>query len=170
MVASIRARSSFRTPFKSQSVHGRQTLLKSVWQCVYPKFPLMQEKFSEKTSLFVGYWILGLFGNTLAACHMYSRQNWGKFLQHVKTLLSQKRKTFFLIFIAFLQSTQNFAHFENKVWLYSLNSWQVIDSEKCGCFNVGKLLFQKYSLKVKVLTGAKHCWNLFASTFILIFH
>ena len=58
--------------------------------------------------------ILGLFGKTLATDHMYSRHNWGKFLQNVKTTLSQKGKTFFGICIVFLVSTENFAHFEKK--------------------------------------------------------
>ena len=87
--------------------------------------------------------ILGAFRNTLAADHMYSRHNWGKFMQNVKTPLSQKGKTSFEILIAFLQSIQNFSHFQKKGQLYSLNSWEVIDSEKCGCLNAPKLLFQK---------------------------
>ena len=135
-------RSSFGILFHSQSVHGRQTLLKSVWQHVYPKFPLRQEKFSEKICRFLRCEILGRFGNTLTACHMYSRHNWGKFTQHAKTPLSQKRKTFLANFIAFLQYTENFTHFDKKGQLYSSNTWAVIDSEKYGCFNARKLLFQ----------------------------
>ena len=134
--------SCFRTRFRHESVHGRQKLLKSVWQDLYPNFPSIQDKLSQKTSLFVRCEILGLFGSTLAADHMYSRHNWGKFLQHVKTLLSQKGKTFFAIFIAFLQSTQSFAHFEKKFKVYSLNSWEVIGSEKCACLNARKQMFQ----------------------------
>ena len=134
--------SCFRTPFGSQGVHGSQRQLKSVCQDDYPNFSLIIEKLSYKTSLFVRCEILRMFGTTLPADHIDSRDNIGKFPQHVKTALSQKRKIFFPIFIAFLQSTQNFANFFKKVQLYSLNSCEVIDSEKSGCLNVWKLLFQ----------------------------
>ena len=46
------------------------------------------------------------------------------------------------IFIAFLQYSQNFVHFENKDLLYSVNIWEVTGSEKCGYLNAWKLLFQ----------------------------
>ena len=85
--------------------------------------------------------ILGLFGKTLGADHMYYHHNWRKFRQHVKTPFSEKRKTLSWIFIAFLQSTQNFVHFEKKDPLHSLNIWEVIDSKKWGYLNVPKLLF-----------------------------
>ena len=101
----------FRTPFESQSVHGSQTQLKSARQHFYPNFLLIQSKLSYKTSLLVRSEKLGLFGNTLAANHMYSRHNWGKFLQKFKTPLFEKLKTLSVICIAFLQSKQNFAHF-----------------------------------------------------------
>ena len=80
--------SCFRTLFRSESVHGKQTVLKSFWRDVYPNFPLIQDNLSQKRSLFVRCEILGLFGNTLAADQMYSPHNWGKLPQHVKTSLS----------------------------------------------------------------------------------
>ena len=141
--------SCLRTPFGSQSSDGKQTLLKSVWHDLYPNFPLILEKLSQKTCLFVPFEILGMFGNTLAADDMYSRHNWAKFPQHVKTPLSQKQKTFSEIFIAFLEFTQNFAHFEKRGQLYGLNSWEVIVSEKCGCLNARKLLFRNTLLEWK---------------------
>ena len=67
--------SAFRTPFRSHSVHGTQTPLKSVWQHVYHNFLLREDKLSQKTSLFLRCEILGLFHNTLVADHMYSRHN-----------------------------------------------------------------------------------------------
>ena len=87
--------SCFRTIFACQSVDGCKTLLKSFWQQVYANFPLIQEKLGQKTAALVRCEILGLFGNRLAADHMYSRHYWGKFPQDVKTPLSQKGKTFF---------------------------------------------------------------------------
>ena len=63
------------------------------------------------------------------------------FLQKIKTRLSGKGKTVSGIFIAFLQSTKNFAHFENEDQLHSLNTWKGIHSKKCGYLNPRKLLF-----------------------------
>ena len=57
-------------------------------------------------------------------------------------LLSQKPKAFAECFIAFWQSAQNFLHFEKKDQLSNLNILKVIDSEKYGCLNPRKLLFQ----------------------------
>ena len=105
-------------------------------------FPLIQDKLSRKTSLFVGCEILGLFGNTLVTDHMYSRHNWGKFSQHVETPLSQKAKKIFHVFVPFFHSTENFTHFQKKCQVYSSNSWEVIGSEKCACLNARKFLFQ----------------------------
>ena len=42
---------------------------------------------------------------------------------------------------AFLESTQNFIHFEQKGQLHSLYILEVIDTDKCGYFNARKLLF-----------------------------
>ena len=53
-----------------------------------------------------------------------------------------KTENIFLVFIAFLKSTQNLSNFEKKDQLHSLNISEVIDSGKCGYFNVPKLLFQ----------------------------
>ena len=55
--------------------------------------------------------------------------------------LSQKPEILSPIFILFLISTQNFAHFEKKDHLPRLNIWQVIESKQCGYFNARKLLF-----------------------------
>ena len=93
--------SCFGTPFGSQSSHRKQTLLKSVWHDLYPNFPLILDKLSQKKSLFLWCEMLRVLGKTLAADHKYSRENWLNFPQHVKTPLSQKRKPFFPIFIGF---------------------------------------------------------------------
>ena len=49
--------------------------------------------------------------------------------------LSQNWKTFSEIFMALLQSTQNFVHFEKKDQLHSVNILEIIDSEKYGYLN-----------------------------------
>ena len=74
----------FRTPFESQSVHGSQTQLKSARQHFYPNFLLIQSKLSYKTSLLVRSEKLGLFGNTLAANHMYLVIIEGNFCKSLK--------------------------------------------------------------------------------------
>ena len=99
------------------------------------------EKLSCKTSPLVSYQILGLFGTTLTADNLYSRQGWEKLTQQFQTLLSPKRRKFPFIFIGFAESTRNFAHFENKDQLHSLNNFEVIDRGNCGYFNAPKLLF-----------------------------
>ena len=142
VVAWMRQSSCSRIPFETQSVHESQTLLNSAGHHRYPNFAVIQHILKQKTSLFVRPKIIRVFGKALATDHMNSRHNWGKLPQHVKTPLSQKEKTFFRIFIAFLQSPQNFAHFEKKAQLYSLNSWEVIDSKKCRSLNAQNLLFQ----------------------------
>ena len=143
---------SFRTIFRSQRVHGSQALLNSAGHNLYANFPVIQNILSQKTSPLIRSKILGVFGNRFACDHMYSRHNLRKLPQHVKTPLSQKGETYFRIFIAFLQSIQSFPHFEKKRQLYSLNSWEVIDSEKCGYFNARKLLFQNTLWESK-------CWR-----------
>ena len=85
--------------------------------------------------------ILRLFGNRHTAGRMYSCQRWDKLPQQVQTLLSQKQRTFSRIFISLLESRKNFAHFEIKDELHSLNISEIIDPQKYGCFNVHKLLF-----------------------------
>ena len=52
-----------------------------------------------------------------------------------------KTENIFLVFIAFLKSTQNFSNFEKKDQLHSRNVLEVLDPDKCGYFNVTKLLF-----------------------------
>ena len=134
--------SCFRTPFASKRVHGSQTLLESALQHFHPNFSLIKDNLSWKTSLLARSEILGLFGNTLTTDHMSSRHRWDKLMQQVQMLLSQKQKIFSGIFIEFLESTQNFAHFQRNDQLYPLNISEVIENDKCGCFNARKLFFK----------------------------
>ena len=71
--------SCFTTSFQSERINGCQTLLKPAREHFYPSFLLTQAKLSWKTSFLARSEILGLFGNTLTADHMYSRHNWEKF-------------------------------------------------------------------------------------------
>ena len=96
---------------------------------------------SSKISPLVRSEILGLFGDTFTAHRMYSPHSWEKLRQQVQTLLSQKWRAFSAIFFAFLESIQNFAHFENRDQLHSLNISEVSDQDNCVYFNAPKLRF-----------------------------
>ena len=131
----------FSTASNIKRVHGSQTLLDPPLQHFYLNFPLIQDRLTWKTSPLVRSKFLGHFGNTLTADHMYSCHRWEKLQQQIQTLLSHKWRTFSGIFVAFLECTQNFAHFFKKDQLHSLNNLEVINPEKCGYFNARKLLF-----------------------------
>ena len=133
--------SCFRKPFTSKRVHVSQTLLQPALKQFNPNFPLIRDKWSRKTSPLVRSAILGLFGNMLTVHHIYSCHRLEKLLEQVETLLSEKRRTFSEIDIAFSESIQNFAHFEKKDQLHSSNISEVSDSDICGDFNGPKLLF-----------------------------
>ena len=94
-----------------------------------------------KTSPLARSELLELFCNRFTADPRYSRHSWEKLHQQVQLLLFNKPTTFSGICIAFLETTQNFAHFEKKYQLHSRNVLEVLDPDKCGYFNVTKLLF-----------------------------
>ena len=66
----------------------------------------------------------------------YSRRNMLNFTQEVEALLSQKQKTFSLLFLAFLKYALNLEDFEKKDEYPSLVISKVIDSERGGYLNV----------------------------------
>ena len=103
--------SCFRTPVTGKRVHVSQTLPEPAVKHFNSSFPLMWEKLSWKISTFVRLEMLRLFGNTLMPDHKYSRHRLEKLPEQFQTLLSQKRRTFFSIFIALSESIQNFSHF-----------------------------------------------------------
>ena len=57
----------------------------------------------------------GLFLNTLTDNDKYSHPYGDNLTQPIQILLSQKQKTFFEFFSAFLKSTLNFEHFQKKI-------------------------------------------------------
>ena len=60
--------------------------------------------------------------------------------------LSKKQKTFCCLFVAVLESTLNFRHFQKKqktIELPCLNISEIIDFERCGYLNARKVLFTK---------------------------
>ena len=76
---------------------------------------------------------LNLFANTLTADDKYSCRNMQNFLQQLQTLLSEKRKSFSGLFIAFLKCAWNLEHFEKEDESPSLIISGIIVSE-IGCY------------------------------------
>ena len=66
----------------------------------------------------------------------YSRRNMLNFTQQLEALLSQKQKTFSILFLAFLKYALNLEDFEKKDEYPSLVISKVIDSERGGYLNV----------------------------------
>ena len=91
---------------------------------------------SWKKSSLVLYEKLTLFVNTLTAQNKYSRCNVHNFAQQVQTPLSQKWKTFWAIFIAFLKCACNLEHFEHKDEYPSLIISEIMDCERGVYLNV----------------------------------
>ena len=80
--------------------------------------------------------ILRLFVNTLTADNKCSLRNVHNFAQQVQTLLSQKQKTFWGVFIAFLKCAWNLEHFEKEEEYPSLIISEIMDCERGGYLNV----------------------------------
>ena len=80
--------------------------------------------------------ILRLFVNTLTPDDKYSRRNMQIFWQQFKTPLSQKRKTFWGFFIAFLKCAWNLEPSEKKEEYPSRFITEIIASERDIYLNV----------------------------------
>ena len=91
---------------------------------------------SWKKSALVWSEILRLLVNTLTADNMYYRCNMHNFAQQVQTPLSQKQKTFYQLFIAFLKYAWNLEHFEKKDQYPNLIISEIMDCERGGYLNV----------------------------------
>ena len=74
--------------------------------------------------------IFRLFVNTLTPDDKYSRHNMQIFWQQLQTLLSQKEKTFFRLFIAFPKWAWNLEHSEKEEEYLSLMTTEIIASER----------------------------------------
>ena len=74
--------------------------------------------------------IFRLFVNTLTPDDKYSRRYMQIFWQQVQTPLSQKGKSFFNFFIAFLKCAWNLEHSEKKEEGSSLIITEIIASER----------------------------------------
>ena len=72
----------------------------------------------------------------LTADKNYSRCNVHNFAQQFQTPLSQKQKTFWGVFIAFLKCAWKLEHFEKKHEYPSLIISEIMDCERGGYLNV----------------------------------
>ena len=66
----------------------------------------------------------------------YSRRNMLKFTQQLEAPLSQKRKAFSGLFLAFLKCALNLEHLEKKEEHPSLVISRIFDSERGGYSNI----------------------------------
>ena len=80
--------------------------------------------------------ILRLFVNALTADDKYSECNMQNFSQQFQTPLSQKQKTLFGFFIAFMKCAWNLEHLQKKDEYSSLIISKIIDAERRGYLNV----------------------------------
>ena len=82
------------------------------------------------------YEILRPFLNALTDDDKYSGSSMKNLQQKLQTPLSQKQKTFYLLFIAFLKCAWNLEHFQKKDEYPSLIISEIIDAERRGYLNV----------------------------------
>ena len=80
--------------------------------------------------------MLRLFVSTLTADDRYIRCNMQNLPPQLQIPISQKQKTFFRFFIAFLECASNSDYFEKKDEHPRLIISEIIKSERVGCLNI----------------------------------
>ena len=80
--------------------------------------------------------LLRLFVKILTAGDKYSRRNMKNFPQKVEMPLSQKEKTFYGFFIAFMKCAWNLEHFEKKDEYPDLIISEIIHFKRVGYLNI----------------------------------
>ena len=131
----------FQRPFGSEGVKGSQTLLMSAQQHFYAKVPSMLNKVRCVWCLLVASEVQGLSFNTLTADDMYFCHNREKFCNKFQPRNLKNQKCFWNFYCVFVICLILWA-FEKKDDLDNFNISGVIDSQKSGCLNAPKLLFQ----------------------------
>ena len=79
---------------------------------------------------YLNVWKVVLQNNKYSPCNVHN------FAPQVQTPLSQKQKTFWVFFIAFLKCASNLKHFEKKDEYPSLIISEIMDCERGGYLNV----------------------------------
>ena len=141
-------KSLFLGCFDKQYGKRVQTLMKLASQQLYHIYWWLARKVCSKKSLLLTCQILGLLVNTLATDEKYPVLNRDNLTIPIQMQLSEKQKTFSIIFTAFLKCRLNFQYFFDKF----LKSPILEDPSTGNMVNV-----------------PKHCWNLHHSTFIIFF-
>ena len=136
LLKSMPKKSRFKGSFKKQHGKCAQTLLKFGWQHLYHIYWSLWRQLTCKKSLLVTWKISRLFPNTLSADGKYSLLNRDNLTQPIQMQLSRKQKTFSEFFAAFLKSSLNFEHFQQKDDSPSLGISEIRDFEKHGYINV----------------------------------
>ena len=130
LVKSMSKKSRFKGSFGKQ--HGKRTqrLLKFGSQRLYQIYWSLWRQMTCKKSLLVICKISRLFPNTLSGDGKYSLLSRDNLTQPIQMQLPQKQKTFCKFFSAFLKSSLNFAHFQEKDDTHSRGISEIRDSEK----------------------------------------
>ena len=121
--------SSFRGPFDKQNCRRAEALLKSASQHLYVIHWSLPSQWSKKKCLLLTCKILGLLVNALAAECKYPVLIRDNLKIPIQMHLSQKRKTFSELFVAFLKSRLNFKCFEEKYDHHRFCTSDIMDSE-----------------------------------------
>ena len=122
-------KSRFRRSLEKQ--HGKRKL-KFERQHLYHIYWSMWRQLTYKRSLLVICNILRLFSNTSSVDGRYSLLNTDDLTRPIQMRVSQRQRAFSRFFPAFLKSSLNFEHFENKDEPHSWCISQITDSKKRG--------------------------------------
>ena len=104
----------FGTRFDTQHDKVSQILAKSPWEGFYHVFSSFWEKFISNISPVLLGEILEMFLNTLSADGKYPIEDWDNLPFQIQMQLSEKLKTFYWLFVPYLESTSKFKYFEKK--------------------------------------------------------
>ena len=97
----------------------------------------------------------------------YSLLNRNNLTQPIQILLSQKQKTFYEFFWAFLKSTLNFDHFQQKDDPYSRRISQITVSKKEWLDKCLEYHASEYPSTNNMINGHKHSCNSDDATFTI---
>ena len=114
LVTPLTIQRRLKTLFDSQHVKRFQTLVKPSWEHFYQIFSSLWGEIIWKTSPWFKFGIIGLFANTWTAHYKYPVPDCGNLLFPIQIQLSEKQKSFSLLFIPLMESPPNFEHFEKK--------------------------------------------------------
>ena len=107
-------RPCFKIPFANEGVHGIHIVLKSARHHYYFIALWIGDKLSCKKSTLVKFKLVGLLVHTLTADDKYSSRNIQNLTQELQTVIYQKQKAFYRIFITYLKARRSSDDFAQK--------------------------------------------------------